>query len=71
MTAEEFHSVAADARLECLTIEALTLRRILFDLQNQSALISQRISYLETDIQNQTNYLKNRKVPFKAGTPPA
>lgn len=65
MTAEEFHSVAADARLECLTIEALTLRRILFDLQNQSTLISQRISYLETDIQNQTNYLKNRKVPFK------
>ena len=71
MTAEEFHSVAADARLECLTIEALTLRRILFDLQNQSTLISHRISYLEAEIQNQTNYLKNRKVPFKAGTPPA
>lgn len=71
MTAEEFHSITADTKRECMILEAITLRRILFDLQNQSTLISQRIAYLEADIQNQTEYLKNRKVPFKAGTPPA
>lgn len=71
MTAEEFHSVAADARRECLTMEILTLRQILFGLQNQATLISQRIDHLEADVQGQTEYLKNRKVPFKAGTPPA
>lgn len=71
MTAEEFHSVAADARRECMILEAAMLRRILADLQSQTKLIEERISFLETDIRNQTNYLQNRKVPFKAGTPPA
>ena len=71
MTAEEFHSVAADTKLECAIIEVITLRRILLELQNQSTNILQRIAHLEADIQSQKEYLQNRKVPFKAGTPPA
>lgn len=71
MTAEEFHSVAADTRRECMILEAAMLRRILTDLQSQTKLIEERISYLETDIQSMTNYLQSRKVPFKTGTPPA
>lgn len=65
MTAEEFHSVAADTKLECAIIEVITLRRILFELHNQSTNILQRITHLEADIQNQKEYLRNRKVPFK------
>lgn len=71
MTAEEFHSVAADTRRECMVLEVSMLRRILADLQNQTDLIEARIIYLEDDIRNQTVYLKSRALPFKAGTPPA